>query len=297
MRRCNLFTMALILALVGLALAPIHSDAASPAYQAALDDIRATLGSVPSFFTMFPEDALPGAWETMKSLQLSPETAIPPKYKELIGLAVAAQIPCDYCVHFHTAAAKLNGATEQEIREAVGMASLTRFWSTVANGSDQDQPSFRAEVDRMVEHIGGAGESAPPEVQVTDAASAYADIEATFGFVPSFVRSVPEGTIAAIWKEWKALELSPATAIPNKYKSLISVAVASQIPCSYCIYADRKFGQLDGVTEAEISEAVGLAAVTRHWSTFLNGMHLDLATFQKETNAVFEHVRAAMAGN
>ena len=34
--------------------------------------------------------------------------------------------------------AKANGATDQEVAEAVGLAALTRHWSTVLNGSPQD---------------------------------------------------------------------------------------------------------------------------------------------------------------
>ena len=40
-------------------------------------DIQKTLGFVPQFFLKFPEVALPGAWEEMKSLQLNPHTALP----------------------------------------------------------------------------------------------------------------------------------------------------------------------------------------------------------------------------
>jgi AhpD family alkylhydroperoxidase len=47
------------------------------------------------------------------------------KEKELIGRAVAAQIPCSDCIYFHTAAAKLNGATDTEFREALAMAAIS----------------------------------------------------------------------------------------------------------------------------------------------------------------------------
>jgi AhpD family alkylhydroperoxidase len=63
-----------------------------------------------------------------KSVQPNPNT----KVKELIGLAVAAQISCTYCIYFHTTAAKLNGATDAEIREAVAMATISRHWSISA---------------------------------------------------------------------------------------------------------------------------------------------------------------------
>ncbi len=93
-------------------------------------DIEATLGSVPTFFKLFPEEGIGGAWAEFKTVQLNPKSALSGKEKELIGLAVAAQVPCSYCIYFHTAAAKANGATDAEVREAVAMAAITRHWST-----------------------------------------------------------------------------------------------------------------------------------------------------------------------
>src|SRR5260221_5407484 len=72
-------------------------------------DIEATFGSVPTFLKVFPAVGIAGAWNEMKSLQLNPKTALSNKEKELIGLAVAAQIPCQYCVYFHTESAKADG--------------------------------------------------------------------------------------------------------------------------------------------------------------------------------------------
>ena len=46
----------------------------------------------------------------MKELQLSDQTALDPRTKELIGLAVAAAIHCNYCSRFHEAASLMNGA-------------------------------------------------------------------------------------------------------------------------------------------------------------------------------------------
>src|ERR1700761_6147778 len=57
-------------------------------------DIEATLGSVPTFFKLFPQEGIAGAWGEFKTVQLNPNTALSGKEKELIGLAVAAQIPC-----------------------------------------------------------------------------------------------------------------------------------------------------------------------------------------------------------
>ena len=115
-------------------------------------DIEQTLGSVPTFFKMLPESGIAGAWAEFKGIQLNPGTKLDGKTKELIGLAVAAQIPCSYCIYGHTAFAKLNGATDQEVREAVAMAAITRHWSTVLNGAQIDLDAFRQEIDMVVQH-------------------------------------------------------------------------------------------------------------------------------------------------
>lgn len=123
-------------------------------------DIEATFGAVPGFLRAVPAEAIAGAWAEMKGLQLNPGTALSNKEKELIGLAVAAQIPCHYCVYFHTAAAKANGATDEEIREAVGMAAETRHWSTVLNGSQIDMETFKHETDAALKFAGEQAEKA-----------------------------------------------------------------------------------------------------------------------------------------
>lgn len=142
-------TRILTLTALGLALgagiAPAQDRSA-----AALADIEATLGFVPSMFSAFPEVGIAGAWDEFRSVQLGPDTALDGKTKELLGLAVSAQIPCSYCIYFHTAAAKANGATEEEIREAVAMAAIVRHWSTVLNGMQVDPATFRAEVDTLM---------------------------------------------------------------------------------------------------------------------------------------------------
>src|SRR5204862_154413 len=78
--------------------------------QAAERDMEETLGLVPEFFASVPDYLLPTEWASFKSLQLSDQTAIPNKYKEMIGLAVSGATRCRYCCYFHTEAARLLGA-------------------------------------------------------------------------------------------------------------------------------------------------------------------------------------------
>lgn len=85
-----------------------------------------------------------------------PDSKIPPKYRELIQLAVAAQIPCVYCIYFHTSAAKLFGASDEEITEAVAQGAKTRQWSMVLQGNEVDMEAFKKEVQMMLKKMSDA---------------------------------------------------------------------------------------------------------------------------------------------
>src|SRR5579863_8947299 len=139
------------IAFIGLANI-VQARAEDPAATAAYKDIEATLGFVPGFFKAFPESGIAGAWAEFKTVQMSSATKLDGKTKQLIGLAVSAQIPSAYCIYCHTAVAKANGATDEEIREAVAMAAITRHWSTVLNGMQVDPVVFRRETDAVLAH-------------------------------------------------------------------------------------------------------------------------------------------------
>ena len=118
----------------------------------AYKDIEKMLGTVPKFFKQLPKDGIAGAWSEFKGVQLNPYTQLDGKQKELIGLAVAAQIPCEYCVYFHRAAAALHGASEQEIQEAIAVSAVTRHWSTIFHGPQIDMTSFKKDADQMLQN-------------------------------------------------------------------------------------------------------------------------------------------------
>src|SRR3989442_11879936 len=83
---------------IGMVTALAHvASAQDSSAQATYRDIEQTLGSVPGFFRQFPEAGIAGAWAEFKVIQLNPKTKLDGKTKELIGLAVSAQIPCQYC--------------------------------------------------------------------------------------------------------------------------------------------------------------------------------------------------------
>jgi len=130
---------------LSLALLSVGTILCTPALTRAQDKIPA---GMPWFFQTIPDDAQQSAWALSTTLW-GPNTAIPQKYKELIGLAVAAQIPCQYCIYGHTASAKKAGATSNELREAIAVGALTRMWSTIVQGNQTDFEKFKATVDDL----------------------------------------------------------------------------------------------------------------------------------------------------
>lgn len=237
----------------------------------------------PSFVKALPDEALPAALDELTALELT-DTALPVKAKQLIALAVASQIPCRMCVYASTQLARSAGASEREQREAIAMAALTRHWSTVVEGGQLDPAELDRELVIIINFMktSGVGTPKPAAEPITDAASAYRDIERTFGTVPSFVKAFPVFAIAPAWREIKDLELSQATQLDSKTKELIGVAVAAQIPCRFCVAFHTESARMNGASDDELKEAIAVAALSRHWATVISGSLEDEPQFRRE---------------
>ena len=151
--------------------------------------------------------------------------------------------------------------------------------------ANHERPSRLAAALTVAAFFGGALLTPSLPALSDDTASAEATYKrhrGDFGGVPSFIKLFPKAGVAGAWAELKAIELSEETALSPKVKSLISLAVAAQIPCHYCVWADTMSARQAGATDEEIAEAVAMAALTRHWSTFLNGMQVDFDQFKQE---------------
>lgn len=59
--------------------------------------------------------------------------ALPRKLKQLIAVAVAHTTQCPYCIRGHTLAALRDGATEQELMEAIWVAAEMRAGGAFAH--------------------------------------------------------------------------------------------------------------------------------------------------------------------
>ncbi|MFP5239091.1 MAG: carboxymuconolactone decarboxylase family protein [Acidobacteriota bacterium] len=114
-------------------------------------EMEAMFGLVPTMFKSIPEGSLELEWNLFKQVQLVPGP-IPNKYRELIGVALSAATKCKYCAFFHTEMARLNGATEAEIEDAVHYAKSSAGWSAYINGMQVDFELFKQEVRQACRH-------------------------------------------------------------------------------------------------------------------------------------------------
>lgn len=119
-------------------------------------EIKETLGLVPHFFSRIPDDLLDHEWEIFRKLELG-ETLIPNKYKELIGLAVHSETKCRYCTLFHMEAAKMFGASDEEIQEALHYTKSSIGWSAYLNGIREDYDGFAQELDQIKDYLAAKG--------------------------------------------------------------------------------------------------------------------------------------------
>jgi AhpD family alkylhydroperoxidase len=117
-------------------------------YEATLADIEDSMGIVPGFMAAIPEDALVHEWPVFKQYTLG-ESVFSPKERELVELAVAATLKCQYCQAFHKGAAELHGATEEELAEVALLAGLTARWSSMIHAQHYDYDTFVEEFGRI----------------------------------------------------------------------------------------------------------------------------------------------------
>ena len=67
-------------------------------------------------------------------------------------MGLSAVSKCRYCTLYHTEMAKLYGATEKEIDEAVHYAKSSAGWSAYLNGMQVDYEQFKGELRRAGEY-------------------------------------------------------------------------------------------------------------------------------------------------
>jgi AhpD family alkylhydroperoxidase len=121
-------------------------------YVETINDIEKTFGMLPGFFKNTPKDILPQMWPLIKKYELG-ESVIPKKYREMMMLASAAATRCPYCQTYHKEAAKMWGATEEELNELAVVVAISGFWSNILHVLNYDYNTFTKELKQIGEYM------------------------------------------------------------------------------------------------------------------------------------------------
>ncbi len=122
----------------------------------------------------------------------------------------------------------------------------------------------------------------------------YQEIKSLFGLVPTFFTKVPDDTLEEEWHIMRNLIVEEKH-IPHKYKELMGIAVSAATKCQYCIFFHTQLAILFGATEDEIEEAIHYTKNSTGWSTYLNGLDLDLNQFRNEVKQMCQFVKESHA--
>ena len=110
--------------------------AKNPRVKAVFDDIRVTRKSdfVNNFWRALANQAavLERTWRSVKEIMVAPGV-LDPLTKELIYIAVSATNACNYCVHSHTAAARMKGMTDEQHAELLGIIGMANETNALAS--------------------------------------------------------------------------------------------------------------------------------------------------------------------
>jgi AhpD family alkylhydroperoxidase len=124
----------------------------------------------------------------------------------------------------------------------------------------------------------------------TNVKAIHKEIGDMFGQVPGWMRELPESALSGFWSTMREFELAE-TALPNKTKELIGLAVAGVTRCRYCALFHTEVARLFGATDEEITEAAAMGGYTMYASTFVNAIQTDYDTFRRETLEMIGYVR------
>lgn len=121
-------------------------------HQETIKEIKKTFGFVPDFFKNTPKDVIIHMWPIFKKYQLG-ESAIPPKYREMMMLAASAAVKCPYCEKYHTEASKMLGATDEELAELAVLVASVGFWSNTLHTMNYDYNKFSKELEKAGKYM------------------------------------------------------------------------------------------------------------------------------------------------
>jgi len=167
------------------------------------------------------------------------------KLKELIAVAVAHVTGCAYCIDIHVKEVKREGASREEVSEAIFVATALKAGSAFAHG---------------VNALNAFDEKGSDELYK----AAY------FNRIQEFSTLQGKSFASFIDFDQQALKAGELSVIE---KELIAVAVAHVTGCPYCIDLHVKAAKKAGALLDEISEAIFVAVALQAGSAFAHSVN------------------------
>ncbi|MBP1970076.1 AhpD family alkylhydroperoxidase [Virgibacillus natechei] len=156
------------------------------------------------------------------------EGALTKKEKEIIAVAIAHVTECPYCIDSHTRNAKAEGASLEELTEAVFVVAGIEAGGAVTHST----------------HMHGA-----KDAEAGDALYLRSNLKQ----LGNLSKYAPEGFKGYAGFNTAAMK---AGKLSVKFKEIIAVAVAHGTQCPYCIEIHTQNADKEGATNEELSEAV-----------------------------------------
>ena len=168
------------------------------------------------------------------------EGALSHKLKEVMAIACASATGCEFCLELHAKGAQKAGATQEEVGEALMIATAAMAGAGFAHGALAYQAYDESTDDELFKKSYLMNTMAMKE-------AAPKDFQAFFGFTNSVM---VEG------------------ALSKKDKELIAVAVTHVTACPYCIDTHVKQAKKLGATKEEITDAIFVASAMNAGSAY-----------------------------
>lgn len=105
-------------------LSPVKDDRADDVASILFEKIQKSMGSVPNQYRTMAH--APDSLAAVLRLGAATHKQLPAKLRELAYLMASKVNQCEYCIHYHTLAAKRHGVTEEQIDE------MDRYWGSEA---------------------------------------------------------------------------------------------------------------------------------------------------------------------
>ena len=116
-------------------------------------EMKEMFGEVIGFVDLIPDEYIDSEWDLLKRVQFG-ETHIPNKYKELIGLARPALLRGAATASCSTPRRpSCSAPPTTRSKRPCTTPSSSGGWSTYINGMQVSYDEFKAQVDRVVEHV------------------------------------------------------------------------------------------------------------------------------------------------